>query len=227
MSKLCHDRLLHRSTRTRRGALNDSCFGAVKINSCRSSRQCLRKRSASAQKRPKHPCPFIKTASSFLEPFERRKGSVGEIVRNSTEEPCHGWRASVYAKWVGVKSHIWLSLRSRGTAMQEMLKRCSTFVRREEVRDLLPFPLSPEPTAAEMELSMTSARGAGLPTARKHRVKVETVLWRRADTLAAFDTGASRSRGSLSGVFRSTGPTPHSGCKSHSDCVLGGRGRKA
>ena len=29
----------------------------------------------------------------------------------------------------------------------------------EEVRDLLPFQLSPEPIKAEMELSMTSARG--------------------------------------------------------------------
>ena len=58
-----------------------------------------------------------------------------------------------------LKSHLCLSPRRRGMAMQEMSKRCSTFSWGEEVRNLLPFPLSIEPTKAEMELSMTCARG--------------------------------------------------------------------
>ena len=52
-----------------------------------------------------------------------------------------------------------LSPRSRRMAMQEMLKKCSPFARGEEVRDLLPIPLSREPTKAEIKLSTTCARG--------------------------------------------------------------------
>ena len=60
-----------------------------------------------------------------------------------------------------LKNRLCLSPRRRGLAMpmQEMLKRCSTFSREEELRNLLPFPLFPEPTNAEMELSTTCAQG--------------------------------------------------------------------
>ena len=42
--------------------------------------------------------------------------------------------------------------------MQGKLKRCSTFSRENAARNLLPFPLSPKPTKAEMKLSTTCVR---------------------------------------------------------------------
>ena len=114
-------------------------FWCTKINSCKASRKCLRKRTAQVLRRPKHPC-------------------VSELVRNNADQPCHGWRALVSANWVGVKSRICWSPRRRGLALHERLKKCSTFSRGEEVRDILPFPLSPEPTKREMQLSMTCVR---------------------------------------------------------------------
>ena len=119
LSKLCHDQLLHRSTRTRRGAWIDLCSGAVKISRCGSSRKCLRKTSASAPRRPKTSLSFhsygsfssgLKTTSSFLEPFDTKE-QHRRICQNSAKEPSHGWRASVSATWVGVKGHICLSPR--------------------------------------------------------------------------------------------------------------------
>ena len=61
--------------------------------------------------------------------------------------------------------------------MQEMLKRCSTFLRGEEVRDLLPFPLSPEPTKAEIELSMTCARAEPVSPELTHEAAVEVWMF--------------------------------------------------
>ena len=56
-----------------------------------------------------------------------------------------------------LKSHLCLSIRGRGLAVQEMLKSCSTFSRGQEVRDFLPCPLSPKPTKAEVKLESHSA----------------------------------------------------------------------
>ena len=52
-----------------------------------------------------------------------------------------------------LKSHLCLPSRRSCLAM------CSPFSRGKEFRDLLPFPLSPEPTKAERELSMICAHG--------------------------------------------------------------------
>ena len=60
--------------------------------------------------------------------------------------------------------------------MQEMLERCSTFSREEEVRDLLPFPLSPDPTKVEMDLSMTSACGELVSPEPIHEAGVDVLV---------------------------------------------------
>ena len=47
----------------------------------------------------------------------------------------------------------------------------------EEVRDLLPFPLSSEPTKAEMELYMTSARGEPVSPELIHEAAVDVWMF--------------------------------------------------
>ena len=78
--------------------------------------------------------------------------------------------------WV-LKSHLCLSPRDGGLAMQEMLKRCSTLSREEGVRDLLPFPLSPFPTTAEMDLSMTSTHGELVSPELIHEAAVDVWMF--------------------------------------------------
>ena len=72
-----------------------------------------------------------------------------------------------------LKSHLCLSPRGRGLAMHEMLKRCSTLSRGGEFRNLVPFPLLPEPTNAEMELSMTCAHGEPVSPELMHEAAVD------------------------------------------------------
>ena len=64
--------------------------------------------------------------------------------RTSRRTLCHGWKPQSLRSGMDVE----------GTKDWKM---CSTFSRGEEVRDFLPFPLSPEPTKTELKLSMTCA----------------------------------------------------------------------
>ena len=61
--------------------------------------------------------------------------------------------------------------------MQDMLKGCSTISRGKEFRNLRPFPLSPEPTKAEGELSMTCAHGEPVSPEPMHQAAVDVWMF--------------------------------------------------
>ena len=63
--------------------------------------------------------------------------------------------------------------------MQDMLMGCSTFSGEEEFRNLLPFPLSPDPTKAERELSMTCAHGEPVSPELMHQAAVDVWMCRK------------------------------------------------
>ena len=87
---------------------------------------------------PSQPCHGDVIVKAFAEAMAEEKGPRSLRSVMGVEEPS-------------------LFVASRGGLdMQEMMKGCSTFSREKEFRNLLPFPLSPEPTKAEKELSTTA-----------------------------------------------------------------------
>ena len=82
------------------------------------------------ESQPCHGDVIVRAFAEAKSEEEQRGGALPRLERLSLCEV--GW---------ALKSHLCLSPRRRGLAMQEMLNRCSTFWRREEVRDLLPFPV--------------------------------------------------------------------------------------
>ena len=116
------------------------------------------------------PCHDGRASAEAMAVEKQRGGALPRLDRLSFCEV--GW---------ALKSHLCLSPRRTGLAMQDMLKGCSTFSRGEEFRNLLPFPLSPGPTKAEKELSTTSAHGDPVSPELMHQVAVDVwmflVIW--------------------------------------------------
>ena len=65
-----------------------------------------------------------------------------------------------------LKSHLCLSPCSKGLAMQQKVKRCSTFSRGEVVETCFPFRCPPKPTKAEMELRAGTSQPRANPWSR-------------------------------------------------------------
>ena len=90
LSKRCHDRFLDRNMRTRRGALSDSYYGAIKISSCGSFRKSWKKTS-SAPTWPKHPCSQLRFRLQWSKNYLGVPGAfqdesnVANFVRNSLQ----------------------------------------------------------------------------------------------------------------------------------------------
>ena len=99
--------------------------------------------------REDQPCHGDEIIRAFAEATSEEEPRGGALSRLEGLSICE-------VGWV-LRSQLCLSPRGRGLAMQEMSKSCSTLSRGEEVRNILPLTVSPDPTQAERDLSMTSA----------------------------------------------------------------------